>query len=103
VLGGGGLTVVETSWWLDWSALPERLIWARLQLAEDGSAVILDMDGVYHQFPDRQAAQFWLNEDEYSTLTHLVENGEVGRDVVPPLATSEPELVQLMSAEHRST
>ena len=92
---------VETSWWLDWGALPDRLIWARLQVAEDGSAVVLDMDGVYHRFPDRQAARFWLNEDEYSLLAHLAEDDEFGPGVCPPVAASDRELVPLMCVEQR--
>ena len=92
---------METSWWLDWGALPGRLVWARLQVAEDGSAVVLDMDGVYHRFPDHREAGFWLNEDEYSQLAHLVEDGEVGPDVAPPSAASDRELVPLMCAEQR--
>jgi hypothetical protein len=87
---------VETSWWLDWSALPERLLWARLQVAEDGSAVVLDLDGVYHWFPSRQEARYWLNEDEYSLLAHLAEDGEVGLEVAPPVASSDRELMPLM-------
>jgi len=92
---------VETSWWLDWGALPDRLIWARLHVAEDGSAVVLDMDGVYHRFPDQQAARIWLNEDEYSLLAHLVEDGEVGSGILPPVAASDMELVPLMCADRR--
>jgi hypothetical protein len=87
---------METSWWLCWGALPDRLIWARLQVAEDGSTVVLDMDGVYHRFPDHQEARYWLNEDEYSLLAHLVEDGEVGPDVLPPSAPTDRELIPLM-------
>lgn len=87
---------METSWWLDWSALPERLLWARLQVADNGSAVVFDLDGVYHRFPNRQAATNWLNEDEYSLFAHLVEDGEVESAVVPPVATSDREMVPLM-------
>lgn len=94
---------METSWWIDWGALPDRLIWARLQVAEDGSAVVLDMDGKYHRFPDRRDAGFWLNEDEYSQLAHLVEDGGVGLAVSPPSALSDRELVPLMSAQSRHT
>jgi hypothetical protein len=92
---------VETSWWLAWDALPDRLIWARLQVAVDGSGVVLDMDGAYHRFPDRQAARYWLVEDEYSLLAHLVEGGEVGPDVLPPVASCDQELVPLMCEEQR--
>ena len=87
---------METSWWLDWSGLPERLLWARLQVAEDGSAIVLDLDGVYHRFPNQQEARDWLIEDEYSTFTHLAEDGEIGPDVAPPVASSDPELVPHM-------
>jgi len=56
-------TVVETSWWLDWGALPGRLLWARLYVFADGSAEVLDLDGHYHRFGDREEAALWLNED----------------------------------------
>jgi hypothetical protein len=87
----------ETSWWLDESALPDRFLWARLQVAEDGSAVVLDLDGVYHRFEDRQLAHYWLIEDEYSPWTELVQDGEIGADVTPPVATSDQELVPHMA------
>jgi hypothetical protein len=89
-------SVVETSWWLDWSALPERLLWARLRVLADGTAEVLDLDGHYHRFDNRQEAAFWLDEDEYSTLAHLVEDGEVGVDVAPPQAENDRCLVPLM-------
>ena len=57
------------------------------------------MDGVYHRFPDRREVGFWLNEDEYSQLAHLVEDGEVGPEVSPPVAASDKELVPLMLVE----
>jgi hypothetical protein len=88
--------VVETSWWLDWSGLPERLLWARLTLFGDGSAEVLDLDGNYHRFGDRQEAEFWLQEDEYSQLADLVEAGEVGVEVSPPRAENDRDLVPLM-------
>jgi hypothetical protein len=90
---------VETSWWLDWSGLPDHLLWARLRVFADGSAEILDLDGRYHRFGDREAAVLWLNEDEYSLLEHLVEDGEVGLEVLPPTAEDDAELVQLMMVQ----
>ena len=42
------------------------------------------------------AAAIWLNEDEYSTIVHLVEDGEVGVDVAPPQAENDDSLVPLM-------
>lgn len=67
----------EVSWWLDWSALPRRLIWARLTVDANGNAVVLDCDGKYHSFSDEDAAQTWLYEDEYSRMEHLIETGDL--------------------------
>lgn len=89
---------VETSWWLDWSALPD-LFWARLQVAADGASIVLDLDGKYHYFPDRHAAHMWLNEDEYSLLAHLMD--EVEFEPTPPMAESDQALVPLMVVRHR--
>ncbi len=94
--------VVETSWWLDWSALPGTLVWARLKVLPDGSAEVFDMDGRYHRFATCQDAQFWLDEDEYSRLEHLAEDDEVGADVTPPVAASDGELIPLMQVEVRA-
>jgi hypothetical protein len=91
-----GRASVATTWWLDWSALPDQLIWARLQVGADSTAVVLDMDGVYHQFSDLKAAIDWLHQDEYSQLIHMVESGEVDATVSPPTAANDQELVPLM-------
>jgi hypothetical protein len=74
----------KVSWWLDWSALPERLLWARLNVSETGQAAILDCDGRRHSFPDEDAARLWLLEDEYSMLETLIEEGEVPVNLAPP-------------------
>lgn len=90
----------QTSWWLDWGALP-NLYWARLEVAQDGSAVVLDLDGKYHRFDDAQSARFWLQEDEYSLLHHLIEDGEIERSVVPPVARNDSELIPLLCVKHQ--
>ena len=90
---------METMWFLDWSTLPERLLWARLQVADDGTVVVLDLDGVHHRFADLLTAKRWLNEDEYGLLSHLVEDGVVDASVIPPTAASDQELVSLMVVE----
>src|SRR5262245_681873 len=87
----------EASWWLDASALPGHLLWARLEVLADGSAVVLDLDGRYHRFPDRAAAVLWLAEDEYESLAGLVAEGAVGSGVAPPAAATDRELVPLMA------
>ena len=89
---------MRTSWWLSWDA-PERLIWARLTVADNGSAEVLDCDGKHHRFSDEQAAKLWLNEDEYSLLAHMIEDGVVRESIVPPHALTDEELVPLMVAD----
>ncbi len=81
--------VVETYWWLDSSALPDRLLWARLRIFSDGSAEILDLDGRSHRFGDRGRAKLWLLEDAYCLLADLIEGGDVGIDAVPPQAEND--------------
>lgn len=86
---------IETAWWLNWSGLPD-LFWARLQVAADGASIVLDLDGNYHYFSDRHAAHMWLNQDEYSPLAHLMEEGEFDAAITPPAAESDQALVPLM-------
>ena len=95
--------VVGTSWWLDWSGLPDRLLWARLRVFADGTAEVFDLDGRYHRFGDREEATLWLNEDEYSALARLIEDGEVERHVTPPQAEDVRALVPLMRVERGAT
>jgi hypothetical protein len=63
----------------------------------DGSAVVLDLGGRYHRFPNRLTAVLWLLEDEYESLAGLVADGEVGPGVAPPAAATDRELVPLMA------
>ncbi|MFZ2987505.1 MAG: hypothetical protein WA086_05905, partial [Ideonella sp.] len=77
----------DVSWWLDWSALPERRIWARLANLPDGTAEVLDCDGIARSFPNSTAARLWLQEDEYSSLESLLASGEVPADLRAPGAT----------------
>ena len=94
--------LAQTTWWLDSGALPERLLWARLVVATDDSAVVLDCDGHYHRFSTSQAAKLWLQEDEYSLLSHLIEEGEVGPGQAPPSAPNDTALVPLMMRPNTS-
>ena len=71
------------TWWLDWSALPERLLWARLERLPD-SAVVKDCDGHLHRFADVSDAKRWLMEDEYTELSVLISDGEVAPSTLPP-------------------
>jgi hypothetical protein len=82
--GGLKMPSSKVSWWLDWSALPERRLWARLDVSETGQAEVLDCDGRRHSFPGEDAAILWLLEDEYSRLETLIEEGEVPVNLAPP-------------------
>jgi len=70
-------------WWLDTSALPDRLLWARLLIGLDGVQVF-DLDGRMHLFEQRDDAIAWLRADEYESLQTLQADGDVARDIVPP-------------------
>jgi len=78
------MTHESVYWWLDWSALPERYIWARLTVSDDGSAEILDSDGRNRKFDDVTSAHDWLLEDEYSLLEKLIADGDAPRDLHAP-------------------
>lgn len=89
----------ECSWWLDWSALPQRKIWARLTVVANGNAEVLDCDGNHHQFPSAAAACLWLGEEEYSRMSDLIVSGELPACQSPPFAKAECDLVQMMKVD----
>lgn len=72
------------SWWLDWSALPDRKIWALLIVHSCGSATVKDCDSITHNFSSAQEATNWLHEDEYSLLEDLITSGEISSATTPP-------------------
>ena len=59
--------------------------------------MVLDLDGRYHRFPDRPAAELWLAEDEHESLAGLIADGAVGPGIAPPAAASDEELGPLMA------
>jgi hypothetical protein len=92
-------------WWLMDCAFPD-LIWARIRPARDGAAEVLEAGGKT-LFPTMDAAVSYLCEDEYTPLVGLIEEEEtdefsrqrLGRsfkDVVPPSASTEDELIGLL-------
>jgi hypothetical protein len=90
-----------SEWWLDWSALPDRLLWAYLTVLADGAAEVLDCDGVKHSFPHERAARSWLAEDEYSPLQDLIETGDIEPDVRPPETQADKDMVRHMSVRRK--
>jgi hypothetical protein len=73
-----------------------------LIVADNGAAEVLDCDGKYHRVGNEQAARLWLNEDEYSPLQHMIEDGVVPESTVPPQASTDQELVPLMASDAKS-
>jgi hypothetical protein len=73
------------SWWLDYASLPERELWARLEIEESGKATVQDCDGKMHRFRSAADARNWLMEDEYSLLENIdAEEFMDGRKPLPP-------------------
>jgi hypothetical protein len=70
-------------WWLDTSAMPDRLLWARLLVGIDGVQVF-DLDGRMHLFDRLDDAVAWLRADEYEALEILRAEGDVEADIGPP-------------------
>jgi len=79
------MEIATVSWWLDYSALPECELWARLNIEASGKATVLDCDGRTHAFACVDEAREWLLEDEYSRLENIDdEEFAHGRKPVPP-------------------
>ena len=80
------MCAASVSWWLDYSALPEREIWARLDVEESGKATVHDCDGRKQVFRCSADAVNWLMEDEYSMLENIKEEEFMdGRKPLPPI------------------
>jgi hypothetical protein len=88
--------ILKEEWWLDASSLPD-LMWARLQVHNEHDAEVLDVAGQYHRFPSVGTAEAWLREDRYEELSGLIRAGSVPSTTIPPSASSDHELVPLMS------
>jgi hypothetical protein len=80
------MCAASVSWWLDYSALPEREIWARLDIEESGKATVHDRDGRKQVFRCSADAVNSLLEDEYSMLENIDEEEFIdGRKPLPPI------------------
>jgi hypothetical protein len=55
----GNVAVSRVRWWLDDSALPQR-VWAQLKVLRDGTAELLDVRGMAHRFPSEEDARRWF-------------------------------------------
>jgi hypothetical protein len=87
------VNVVETTWWLDDSALPDRLLWGRIQVLENGTATALHYEFGLRHFPNVDEAESWLREDEFSSLADSIEDGLVEPTTILPEGESLEELL----------
>lgn len=92
--------IAKTTWWLMCSSFPS-LNWARLRESTDGKADILDIDGRLLSFDSLEEAKLELLEDEFRLFENLDDDDyrEIGLpigELVPPVAETDAELVQLM-------
>ncbi len=92
--------VVRQDWWLDPTGFPS-LLWARLRVFSNGSADVLDLDGVLRLFPTEQLARYHLIEDEYELSSGIedqdLKGGGLSRnDLVPPSGEPDSERVSHM-------
>lgn len=99
--------VVRQDWWLDPTGFPS-LFWARLRVFSDGTAEVLDLDGVLLQFPSEELARNHLLEDEYERAESIededLEHGGLTRnELVPPSGETDSELVPQMLVRRSST
>jgi hypothetical protein len=79
------MCTAAVSWWLDYSALPHRELWARLEVHDSGKATVIDCDGKQYDFTSDGHARDWLLEDEYSMLENLDDVEFMhGRKPLPP-------------------
>jgi len=93
-------SVIDETWWLDTSGLPD-LLWARLRVFADGTAELFDLDGRYTKFASRDEARLFLLEDEYEAVTtmeaaDLALHGLPPGGPTPPNASDDSELVAQM-------
>lgn len=86
----------QVSWWLDWGALPERRLWARLTVNASGDATVLCCDGATLRFASEEEARNELVEDSYSRLENLLDEFELA-GVAPPSAPTHAALVLKMN------
>ena len=80
------MCAASVSWWLDSSGLPEREIWARLDIEASGKATVHDCDGRKHVFRCSADAVNSLLEDEYWMLENIDDEKFMdGRKPLPPI------------------
>ena len=87
---------VRDEWWGDLSG--DRLLWARVRSAQDGSCEVLDVDARVHSFKSYADAKTWLMEDEYAPVAALIAAGELPVDLEVPAAADDGELLRQMRA-----
>jgi hypothetical protein len=67
-----GKSIARLEWWLNSCDLPERLVWARLRVFDDGTAdACWEEGGRLYGFDAREYAGYFLSEDEYTCFNTM--------------------------------
>jgi hypothetical protein len=103
---GKGIKVLrKEEWWLDWYILEDDLFvdvtWAKIQVFNDLSAEVFDIDGRTIYFEDEASAANELLEDDYRRLANLDEEDEQDlgislNDLEPPVIYDKQALKSFM-------
>ncbi|MBP0028938.1 hypothetical protein [Roseofilum sp. Guam] len=93
-------TVLKETWWLAYTEFPD-LVWARIQVYEDGTAEILSPTGHRYKYKSEEEADLELSQDEYQRLHSLDEEDEeeLGiplSSIQIPSGESDNEIIQKM-------
>ena len=73
-----GKTIQKVRWYLNDGDLPERLVWARLRVFDDGSAdATFSTDGPSYGFVGENYAGFILTEDEYVCFSDFDDEDDI--------------------------
>lgn len=97
--------IVKESWWLMYCCFP-NLLWARIQVYSDSSAEVLDSDGSKFKCPKEEEAQYFLLEDEHTSLKNLDEEDEQELGILLngieiPRGKNDEELIGKMYIKHQ--
>ncbi len=93
---------MKTEWWYESALydLDNDLVFARLQVRDDGTAQIFTHNGEKLEFESEDEAGLWLSSDEYYPIDHLIEEmaeaGQTFPAVLVPPDLAEEALVDRM-------
>jgi len=69
-----GKALKEVEWWISYACRFPELYWGRLRVFSDGSADACFSKSKIYGFANRDSAENFLTEDEYTRLTNVKSN-----------------------------